>query len=114
MTDYSALHASYLSEQMSEKQWQEHLAADDGLRAWVTTVEVTKQPLTLDDVSKRVNTIMTDYVEQAKRVKDSYETALDALAADVEASPDLDKEAVNSIIFGRMKKMLTEAAQVFG
>jgi hypothetical protein len=71
-------------------------------------------PLTLDDVSSRINTICADYIEAAQRVKTSYETAIDTLSAAIDASPDLDKDAVASIVLGRIKKMMTEAQAVFG
>lgn len=72
-----------------------------------------KQPLTLDDVSKRIDKICTDYFENVKRVKAEYDTGLEALSADLDASPELDQDAAISIVMGRCKRMLSEMSQGF-
>lgn len=76
--------------------------------------EPVRQPLTLEDVSQRINTICNDYVEQAQRVKASYEAAIDVLAAAVDASPDIDQSAVTSIVLGRVQAMMVDVQKAFG
>lgn len=69
--------------------------------------------ITLDDVSKRIDKICTDYFENVKRVKAYYDTGLEALSADLDASAELDQDAAISIVMGRCKRMLSEMSQGF-
>lgn len=91
--------------------WQEYRTSliDEPVNA-----EPIRQPLTLDDVSQRINTICNDYVKQVVILKAGYGSAVDALAEAVEASPDIDQDAVVSIVLGRVKAMMTEIAEVVG
>ncbi|NTI22351.1 hypothetical protein G6M87_10830 [Rhizobium rhizogenes] len=72
------------------------------------------QPITLDDVSTRINAICDDYLADAKNAKTKYETQLQTFANDIDASPDLDKDAAGSIVLGRIKKLLHEVAEAVG
>lgn len=67
--------------------------------------------LTLDDVSRRINEICFSHVENAKRFQEVYASALEKLADDVEASADIDKNAVASIVMGRVNTMVKELSE---
>ncbi|WP_085044358.1 hypothetical protein [Ensifer aridi] len=70
--------------------------------------------ITLDEVAKRTDAVCTEYVDDMKRVKASFEEKFAAIAAAIDASPDLDKDATASIVLGRIKKMIGDAAAVLG
>jgi hypothetical protein len=67
--------------------------------------------ITFDQLSQRINTICDDFVKEAKECKQKYDSDLDDLKAAIDASPDLDQDAAISIVFGRVKRMMTEAAE---
>jgi hypothetical protein len=70
--------------------------------------------LTLDDVSTRINSICADYLADAKSAKTKYETRLSEFSDAIDASPDLDKDAIGKIVFGRVKRLLAEVAEAVG
>lgn len=76
--------------------------------------QAIKQPLTLEDVSNRMNAVCDEFVEAMVRTKAGYETNIAALCAEMDASPDLDKNAAASIVLGRLKKMMEDAQAVLG
>lgn len=112
MTDYASLHACYVSGQMSERDWQDHLSRDSGLKSWVDEQNTIRPPLTLEDVTHQINDICDEYVTAVRRTKESFERNLDALGQAVDASPDIDQNAVGSIIMGRVNQMMRDAAEV--
>lgn len=71
-------------------------------------------PVTLDDVSKRIDAICEAHLERCKTAQAAYSAELDALAAAVEASPDINQNAVGMIVIGRVKTLMTEVAQAIG
>lgn len=73
-----------------------------------------RQPLTLDDVSKRIKTICDDYLTEAIRVKAHFDQSLDVLASDVEASPDLDQNAVGALVMSEVHRMMENVAKAVG
>lgn len=129
---YAAQHECYRSGQMSEAQWQEHLGSDAALRAWmvrnvpspVGDTVVTEGSgnvfadlnvtVTLDYVSKRINQICTDHVERSKVLIAQFETEAGALAEAVEASSDIDQNAVALIVLGRVNVMAKELERLAG
>ncbi|TDW21097.1 hypothetical protein EV128_12266 [Rhizobium azibense] len=69
---------------------------------------------TLDEVASRIKAICDEFVADTVRCKTNYDAKLEALSAEIEASPDLDQDAVGSIVFGQLKKMMAEVAKAVG
>lgn len=78
------------------------------------TASPIRQPLTLDDVSKRIKKICDDYLTEATRVKAHFDKSLGVLAAEVEASPDLDQNAVGALVMSEMHRMMKNVAEAMG
>jgi len=68
----------------------------------------------LDELSNTINTICDDYVREIKAAHDAYLKACDELSERTDASPDLDQNAVASIVLGRVKKMIADAGELLG
>jgi hypothetical protein len=73
--------------------------------------EPIRQPLTLDDVSKRIDAICEAHLERCKKAHTIYSAELDSLADAVEASPDINQNAVGLIVLGRVKTLMAEVAE---
>lgn len=71
-------------------------------------------PLTLDDVSKRINAICEAHLERCNAAQATYESEIEALSVAVEASPDIDQNAVGLIVLGRVNAMVTEISKAIG
>jgi hypothetical protein len=65
----------------------------------------------LDELSNRINTICDDYVRDIKAAHGDYVAACEELSQRTDASPDLDQNAVASIVLGRIKKMIADAGE---
>ncbi len=78
------------------------------------TVDVPPEPVTLDDVSRRIDAICEAHLERCKTAQAAYSDDLDALAAAVEASPDINQNAVGLIVLGRVKTLMTEVEKAIG
>lgn len=70
-------------------------------------------PKTLEDVAQQIDVVCSDYVNEVRRVKAGYEADVEQLCAKFDHLPDdMDREAVISIVTGRVKRMLTEIQAV--
>lgn len=67
--------------------------------------------MTLDQLSQRINTICDDFLKEVTETKLNMDNRLDTLKIEIDASPDLDKNASISIVFGRLQRMMEEAAE---
>jgi predicted AAA+ superfamily ATPase len=83
----------------------------DGSGNIFTDLNVT---VTLDDVSKRIDAICEAHLERCTTAQAAYSADLDALAAAVEASPDINQNAVGMIVLGRVKTLMAEVARAIG
>jgi len=70
--------------------------------------------MTLDEVSARIDQICEDHVAVALRSQVEFNDKVDALAADVAASLELNQHAVGSIVIGRVNQMVKDLAKAVG
>lgn len=78
------------------------------------TDTVKAAPLTLDDVSKRINAICEAYLERCIAAHAVYIAELEALGTAVDASPDINQNAVGLIVLGRVKELMADVSKAIG
>ena len=69
--------------------------------------------LTLDEVSKRIDKICTDFTADCLAAKTRLDEAVEAFGAEIDASPDLNKADTIAIVTGRLRRMVTEGNELF-
>lgn len=70
--------------------------------------------VTLNDVSVMINAACEEFIMGAVDLRNALDANIKALADAVDATPDIDKDAVASIVMGRIKRMMAEAQTVLG